>query len=325
MMSARKPVITLLCLLSCLLSLISSSAFAATERLEVRIRSTILNIRETTSTKSPIIDVLQQGDVITVTTTGLPDWIRLDDGRGYISIHYVDVLSRTPVIESPAEIAERTARQPEPAPITEEPAKAPTPEPSVATTPVEASEPEALNAQAQTPESQAAELITEETATTEVSPPQETPLQAEPESTTELSAPLQQSLTDNQAQQPDVVTPDTPAVCSVSSANSEMTVSSIATTCRKNLKTLYYEACEVAFNLEFNSSCDQAGEVSVTCSATVQTTNINQTDKVAELQQEATIYLKEKASSRQKLLWMPATAQQQITDIQLRQKLCVLN
>ncbi len=323
MMSARKPVITLLCLLSCLFSLLSSSAFAATERLEVRIRSTILNIRETTSTKSPIVDVLKQGDVITVTTTGLPDWIRLDDSRGYISIHYVDVLSRTPVIESPAEIAERTALQPEPAPITEEPAKTPTPEPSVATIPVEASEPD--TPKAQTPESRTPELVTEATATTEVSPPQETPLQPEPESTTELSEPQQQSLTNHQAQQPDVVTPDTPPVCSVSSANSEMTVSSIATTCRKNLKTLYYEACEIAFNLEFISSCDQAGEVSVTCSATVQTTNINQTDKVAELQQEATIYMKDKASSRQKLLWMPATAQQQITDIQLRQKLCVLN
>lgn len=67
------------------------------ERLEVEIRSSILNVRQTTSTKSPVVEVLQQGDQLFVTTTGLQDWIKLDDNRGFISIHYVNVLSRTPL------------------------------------------------------------------------------------------------------------------------------------------------------------------------------------------------------------------------------------
>ena len=304
MMSARHSVITLLCLLGCVFSLLSSVAFAATERLEVQIRSTILNIRETTSTQSPIVDALQQGDIITVTTTGLADWIRLDDGRGYISIHYVDVLSRTPVIESPAEIQERAARQATQQPIDTVPA----------TSSVESVVPPA-------PEAQPLQSPARQTAAPEPEPQQA----LEQTATAESSQPVtERTITE----QPELIAPEpaeAPKTCTVGPDNSDLQISSIATTCRKNLKTLYYEACEVAFNLEFNSSCEQAGDISVTCSAVAQTTNLNQVEEVAELHQEATIYLKESASSRQKLLWMPASPQQQITDIQLRQKHCILN
>lgn len=92
---------TALCLLY-LLAFLSGPATAA-DRLEVEIRPSVLNVRQTTSTTSPVVAVLQQGERITVTTTGLQDWIKLDDRRGFISIHYVNVLSRTPVLQSPAE------------------------------------------------------------------------------------------------------------------------------------------------------------------------------------------------------------------------------
>ncbi|WP_432471606.1 SH3 domain-containing protein [Amphritea sp. HPY] len=85
-----------------LLAVLSGSA-AAADRLEVEIRPSVLNVRQTTSTTSPVVEVLQQGERLTVTTTGLQDWIKLDDKRGFISIHYVNVLSRTPVLQSPAE------------------------------------------------------------------------------------------------------------------------------------------------------------------------------------------------------------------------------
>lgn len=101
---------SVLCLL-CLLITYTESALAI-ERLEVEIRSNILNIRQTTSTKSPVVDALNAGDRLTVTTTDLPDWIKLDDGRGFISIHYVNVLSRTPVFQSPAEQRESSSDQP---------------------------------------------------------------------------------------------------------------------------------------------------------------------------------------------------------------------
>ncbi|BBB24784.1 SH3 domain-containing protein [Amphritea japonica] len=76
---------------------------SAAERLEVEVGSTILNIREIRSTSSPVIGVLNQGDRLTVTTTDMRDWLDLDDGRGFISINYVNVLSRTPVLLAPPE------------------------------------------------------------------------------------------------------------------------------------------------------------------------------------------------------------------------------
>ncbi|MEH6579533.1 MAG: SH3 domain-containing protein [Amphritea sp.] len=84
---------------------------AAADRLEIEVRSNILNIRETASTKSPIIEALKKSDRLSVTTTNQSDWIRLDDGRGFISIHYVNILSRTPVIKSPAESAEQAPEE----------------------------------------------------------------------------------------------------------------------------------------------------------------------------------------------------------------------
>lgn len=83
-----------------------SYQLSAAERLEVEIRSTILNIRETRSTISPVVGVLNQGDRLTATTTDLRDWLNLDDGRGFISINYVYVLSRTPVLLAPPEEVE---------------------------------------------------------------------------------------------------------------------------------------------------------------------------------------------------------------------------
>lgn len=79
------------------------SQLSAAERLEVEIRSTILNIRETRSTHSNIVGVLHKGDRITATTTDMRDWLNLDDGRGFISINYASVLSRTPVLLAPPE------------------------------------------------------------------------------------------------------------------------------------------------------------------------------------------------------------------------------
>ncbi|SEQ27069.1 SH3 domain-containing protein [Amphritea atlantica] len=97
-------------LIICTILMISSlpQTLSATERLEVMVRSTILNIRESRSTHSPVVGVLSEGDRLTVTTTDMRDWIRLDDGRGFISIHYVRVLSRTPVLLAPPE--ERSAQ-----------------------------------------------------------------------------------------------------------------------------------------------------------------------------------------------------------------------
>ncbi|MBN0988461.1 SH3 domain-containing protein [Amphritea pacifica] len=97
-------------LIICSILMISSlpQTLSATERLEIVVRSTILNIRESRSTHSPVVGVLSEGDRLTVTTTDMRDWIRLDDGRGFISIHYVRVLSRTPVLLAPPE--ERSAQ-----------------------------------------------------------------------------------------------------------------------------------------------------------------------------------------------------------------------
>lgn len=78
----------------------------ATERLEIEVRSTILNIRETRSTISSVVGVLHQGDRLTATTTDMRDWLNLDDGRGFISINYVNELSRTPVTLAPPEETE---------------------------------------------------------------------------------------------------------------------------------------------------------------------------------------------------------------------------
>lgn len=76
---------------------------SATERLQVEIRSTILNIRESRSTHSPVVGVLHKGERVTATTTDMPGWLNLDDGRGFISINYAAVLSRTPVLLAPPE------------------------------------------------------------------------------------------------------------------------------------------------------------------------------------------------------------------------------
>ena len=96
-MAAPRFIIVLLLLLSSALP----RFLCAAERLEVEIRSNILNIRELRSTNSPVVGSLRKGDRLTVTTTDQRDWIRLDDGRGFISIHYVNVLSRTPVPQVP--------------------------------------------------------------------------------------------------------------------------------------------------------------------------------------------------------------------------------
>lgn len=309
MKSVRKPVITLICFLSCLLSALSTAALAATERLEVRIRSTILNIRETTSTQSPIVDVLQQGEQLTVTTTGLADWIRLDDGRGYISIHYVDVLSRTPVVVSPAE-----AEQQAPPPLPDKPVRDAA---AVASGPISEVAPEPAPPVAE-PDTTAADEASVAATASEPEVPQNT---AAPQALNTPEAP--QAAPSTGSIDPHSLTGQTG--CEANAENTELRISSIATTCRKNLKTLYYEACDVTFNLEFISSCSTAGNLMLTCTAVAQTASLSQPEALEELQQEATIYLKEKASSRQKLLWMPASAEQQITDIQLRQKHCHLN
>lgn len=96
----------------CMLFLITSqsSPLSAAERFEVEIRSSILNIREIRSTSSPVIGVLNRGDRLTVTTTDMRDWLNLDDGRGFISINYVNVLSRTPVLLAPLEESESLAK-----------------------------------------------------------------------------------------------------------------------------------------------------------------------------------------------------------------------
>ncbi len=98
----------------CMLFLITtqSSQLSAAERLEVEIRSSILNIREIRSTSSPVIEVLNRGDRLTVTTTDMRDWLNLDDGRGFISINYVNVLSRTPVLLAPTEEDKSLANKP---------------------------------------------------------------------------------------------------------------------------------------------------------------------------------------------------------------------
>ncbi|MDO6565309.1 SH3 domain-containing protein [Amphritea sp. 1_MG-2023] len=88
-----KPIVILAFLLSAILPRLAIS----TEQLDVEIRSTILNIRAIRSTDSPVVGVLYKGEQLKVTTTDMRDWIRLDDGRGFISIHYVDVLSRQPL------------------------------------------------------------------------------------------------------------------------------------------------------------------------------------------------------------------------------------
>ncbi|WP_299197257.1 SH3 domain-containing protein [uncultured Amphritea sp.] len=100
-MTALRFFVTCLVLLSSALP----QSLCAAERLEVEIRSTILNIREFRSTDSPVVGVVSEGDRLTVTTTDQRDWVRLDDGRGFISIHYVNVLSRTPVLLAPPEEA----------------------------------------------------------------------------------------------------------------------------------------------------------------------------------------------------------------------------
>ncbi len=96
----------------CMLFLITtqSSPLSAADRLEVEIRSSILNIREIRSTSSPVIGILNRGDRLTVTTTDMRDWLNLDDGRGFISINYVNVLSRTPVLLTPPEESESLAK-----------------------------------------------------------------------------------------------------------------------------------------------------------------------------------------------------------------------
>lgn len=325
MMSARAPAITLLCFLIGLLTLTSTPRISAADRLEVRIRSNILNIRETTSTKSPIVDVLQQGEVITVTTTGLADWIRLDDGRGYISIHYVDVLNRTPVIESPAEAAEHSSpAQPDQAAEPTAAVTQTTPEPPVPAAPQPATD---------TPASNSTTPATDTSAPAPIAPPAPAPAPApanasEP-STSTVESPVSPAdrvtSTAPSDAAPQKPTPQPAPVCAVTADTTELYTISVATTCRRNLKTLFYEACEVTFNLEFISSCDQPGELNIRCSAVAQTADINRRESLVELSQEATIFLKEKTKVRQKLIWMPTGSGQQINDIQLREKQCTLN
>lgn len=104
----------------CMLLLITTQSYqlSAAERLEVEIRSTVLNIRETRSTISPVVGVLNQGDRLTATTTDMRDWLDLDDGRGFISINYVYVLSKTPVLLAPPEEVESQTPPPTEANIT---------------------------------------------------------------------------------------------------------------------------------------------------------------------------------------------------------------
>ncbi|WP_428034271.1 SH3 domain-containing protein [Amphritea sp.] len=152
--------ISIFCLL--LLSLILPQSIYAAERLEVEIRSTVLNIRETRSTHSPVVGVLNAGDRLTVTTTDQRDWVHLDDGRGFISIHYVNVLSRTPVLLAPPEEQSETetqAHRPEPAliPVNMETANTTDGiayQPSATATDIE-STPQSLSAQSNTADDQA--------------------------------------------------------------------------------------------------------------------------------------------------------------------------
>lgn len=330
MMSARIPVTLFLCLFCSLTGLFSPTFSSAAERLEVRIRSTILNIRETTSTKSPIVDVLQQGELLTVTTTGLADWIKLDDGRGYISIHYVDVLTRTPVDESPAQIAEK-ADQTAASSVTGLPAD----------TAAESDLPAAEAAQAISAAIETADTGTDtsqdsQSETTPAAPASpaiesspSTPLTstaaALESASVNTETPVDGQLPDSNTL-PDIAVAPAPATqCSPRADNTDMRITSVATTCRRNLKTLYYEACDVAFNLEFISRCDQKGSIDISCTAVAHMVDARQQSGLTELTQEATIYLKDNTKARQKLVWMPATPNQQITDIQLRDKHCILN
>lgn len=102
-----KPFI-MLCLL--LLSIGLPQTVLSAERLDVEIRSTVLNIRQSRSTDSPVVGILHKGERLSVITTDERDWVLLEDNRGFISIHYVNILSRSP---TEAEIALSTTTEPD--------------------------------------------------------------------------------------------------------------------------------------------------------------------------------------------------------------------
>ena len=231
-----------------------STYSVAADRLEVEIRSTILNIREIMSTKSPVVGVLNQGDRLFVTTTDHQDWIRLDDGRGFISIHYVNALSRTPVAEFPDSETTLNTAEGSNQPGTE----------------VNAIEAEAVTGDA-----------------------------------SDTSARLQGE------------------ECLPGASNTHPNVTSVSKTCRKNLQTLSYEACDLTFNITLSSTCNSESKVNIECSAHVLAKESDGTEYLDELNYQGKAGITG-TSEKIRLTWFPARSSMQITQTVLHEDNCLI-
>ena len=301
----------------CMVLLISSqpvTLFAA-DRLEVEIRSTILNIRETMSTKSPVVGILNKGDRILVTTTGHQDWIQLEGAQGFISIHYVDVLSRTPIELSPAEA--ETA-QPGLVPVLA-PALAPVLVPVAQVVPVVDPLPEQIN-----PTPAEVALPTGEVIETKAPEADIKAANLISELNTEFSSELNAEL-DTALDTGSITEPQTQAAreCQADSSNTQLTVDSLAKTCRKNLQSLTYEACEFQFSLKTQSSCNNS-EVNIECSAQAFSTDQNNIERVTELSNRHTIDSSEN-DFKVTLRWFPGDSDLKINKIVLQEDNCLIN
>lgn len=242
-------------ILICMILLFPSLSLhaVAADRLEVEIRSTILNIREIMSTKSPVVGVLNRGDRLFVTTTGHQDWIRLDDGRGYISIHYVNVLTRTPVVELPDTAA-------------------------------------------------TADII-------------EKPGTSDTDSGIKEEETLLNGIGDTSTAQQ--------AECIANSRNTRLNVNSVSKTCRKNLQTLSYEACDLTFNITLSSTCNSESKVNIECSAHVLAKESDGTEYLDELNYQGKAGITG-TSEKIRLTWFPARSSMQITQTVLHEDNCLI-
>ncbi|GGK63565.1 hypothetical protein [Amphritea balenae] len=301
----------------CMVLLISSqpvTLFAA-DRLEVEIRSTILNIRETMSTKSPVVGILNKGDRILVTTTGHQDWIQLEGAQGFISIHYVDVLSRTPIELSPAEA--ETA-QPGLVPVLA-PAIAPVLVPVAQVVPVVDPLPEQLN-----PTPEEAVLPTGEVIETKAPEADIKAANLISELNTEFSSELNAEL-ETGLDTDGITETQTQAVreCQADSSNTQLTVDSLVKICRKNLQSLTYEACEFQFSLKIQSSCNNNSEINIECSAQAFSTDKNNIERATELSNRHKLNSSESAF-KVTLRWFPGDPDLKINKIVLQEDNCLI-